>query len=1180
MILSLTEVFVRFPGLDRWLMGGLWHGSFDGPVRRRAATVPVEIVRCKTMPGQDGGELQVLARIDAGEEAGPGGDRLRLHLRLERADGLERITGATFRTWVGCDCPTVNACVHSAAVFHALTMAAATGSVPGAGGKRKAGGGASRSASYRQEEGDEGEQRRGGPGGLGGDLESWLSGVSEAAGESGRDGTAGGVKSEDDSRFLAYCLEPRRSGDEAVEAAGRGMTSVLMRIRDGRWKKEGRVIDSNRLAAIDLSNPPPYVTAEDVLWSTRIRRLRVREQMLEAWTEVRGEGWADILEQAARAGRLFVRREDGNQPEAVHHEALEWGRQELVEAAWETQPDGAIRPVLRLASEGGVLLPTLPLFYLDVERGVLGRAHGDMGSAGLLAWAEGPEVPQKRVEAVRRRISELRGVAPLPEPVVEDVVAVTGTQPSPGVRVGPRPVGVFEKVMVVAELYFRYPDCEVEFVSGRDTFSRQSWMEKGKRVILERNADFEEACVRRLEEAGLRRLGETMSPFEITAETRHFFAPPLPMPSALDWLKIIHAEDFAALEGEGWDVDIEAKAGLAIHDVEMVVPQLEGDPRGIDWFRFDLKGEYAGKSVSLMPQIAQAISEDWLERYADPAAVPESFLIPCEEPEDGVIRFPARRFLDIVAKVQELNALREGQGEGLLLHKATASGVAHEFGLRETETMRTLAALGARLSGGEPLQAAPQPADVKATMRPYQLDGFRWLGFLGANGLHGILADDMGLGKTLQTLAHIAARREEADGKPSLVLAPTSVVTNWAAEAAKFVPHLRVLVLQGPGRARHFGEIPYADLVLTSYALLARDSEELEAHEWDVLALDEAQHIKNARARTTRHACALQAAHRICLSGTPMENHLGELWSLFQFLMPGFLPESGRYTALFRAPIEREGCQRAQAALNRLVAPLILRRTKDEVAADLPPKTHLTHPIDLSAAQTDLYESYRALMDKMVRTAVAARGLAQSHLIVLDALLKLRQICCHPVLLGDDAGVPPGTGSAKLEYLIEDLLPQLIEEGRRILLFSQFTSMLEIIESRVRDKGWTYLKLTGSTKNRGELVARFQEGADPLFLISLKAGGTGLNLTAADTVILHDPWWNPAVENQATDRAHRIGQVKPVFVHKLVCRGTIEERILELQSKKAHLARALLAGDVSKLRMDEEVLSGLLAPAR
>ncbi|MDB4576797.1 DEAD/DEAH box helicase [Akkermansiaceae bacterium] len=324
-------------------------------------------------------------------------------------------------------------------------------------------------------------------------------------------------------------------------------------------------------------------------------------------------------------------------------------------------------------------------------------------------------------------------------------------------------------------------------------------------------------------------------------------------------------------------------------------------------------------------------------------------------------------------------------------------------------------------------------------------------------------------------------------------------------------------------------------------------------------------------------ACQLKARQRLCLSGTPIENNLGELWSLFRFLIPGLLGSLDRFRKLYQTPIEKEEDDERRDLLRARLAPLILRRTKDQVAKELPPKTILVHPVELSSAQRDLYETVRATMDKKVREAISAQGLEQSQFAILDALLKLRQICCHPSLLK----LPPGEAkktdkSAKLDYLFE-LLETLFAEGRRVLLFSQFTSMLALIERELTARRIRYLLLTGASKNRGDLVEKFQSENIPIFLISLKAGGTGLNLTAADTVIHFDPWWNPAAENQATDRAYRIGQDKPVFVHKLICNGTVEDRIHQLQQKKSHLADSLLSG-ASQSKPDLESLQELLKP--
>jgi SNF2 family DNA or RNA helicase len=364
-----------------------------------------------------------------------------------------------------------------------------------------------------------------------------------------------------------------------------------------------------------------------------------------------------------------------------------------------------------------------------------------------------------------------------------------------------------------------------------------------------------------------------------------------------------------------------------------------------------------------------------------------------------------------------------------------------------------------------------------------------------------------------------------------------------------------VLTLHGPQRRQYFDAIADYDLVLTTYPLLTRDQDALLQHPYYFLILDEAQVIKNPNTRASRLVRQLEARYRLCLTGTPLENHLGELWSLFDFLLPGLLGDAKQFRRVLRNPIEKQGDEAASRRLAQRIRPFMLRRTKQEVVSELPPKTEMVRGVELEGAQRDLYESIRLAMHERVRRAVADQGLARSHIVVLDALLKLRQVCCDPRLVKlDSAGRVKH--SAKLEMLME-LLPEMIEEGRRVLLFSQFTGMLKLIEDTVRQAGVDFVKLTGRTRDRATPVERFQGGEAPLFLISLKAGGVGLNLTAADTVIHYDPWWNPAVERQATDRAHRIGQDNQVFVYKLITLGTVEEKIQAMQARKQALADSL-----------------------
>jgi SNF2 family DNA or RNA helicase len=365
-------------------------------------------------------------------------------------------------------------------------------------------------------------------------------------------------------------------------------------------------------------------------------------------------------------------------------------------------------------------------------------------------------------------------------------------------------------------------------------------------------------------------------------------------------------------------------------------------------------------------------------------------------------------------------------------------------------------------------------------------------------------------------------------------------------------------VLHGADRRQNFNAISEHDVVLTTYPLVARDHELLLARDWHIAVLDEAQTVKNPDAATSRWVRGIKARHRFCLTGTPMENHLGELWSIMNFANPGYLGDKSAFACQWRTPIEKRADRGRAAVLAQRVKPFLLRRTKAEVASELPPKSEIIETIVLEGSQRDLYDSIRLSMSTKVRKAIAERGLAKSHIVVLEALLRLRQACCDPALLKLDDGVE--RPSAKLERLMEMVL-ELLSEGRKIIVFSQFTSMIDLVRIRLDAERVRYSVLTGVTKDRKSAIEGFQDGVNEVFLVSLKAGGVGLNLTAADTVIIFDPWWNPAVEQQAIDRAHRIGQDKAVFVYRLVAAGTVEEKMDELKARKRALADSLFDRD-------------------
>ena len=701
----------------------------------------------------------------------------------------------------------------------------------------------------------------------------------------------------------------------------------------------------------------------------------------------------------------------------------------------------------------------------------------------------------------------------------------------------------------------------------------------GQAAILQHDAAAENAATQQLRDTGLSSL-QSNSAWKFllnlkSRETSHskgpdrWFPDPGRVPTDAFWHQF-RGEMVSKLEGLGWQITVSDNVGHHVHEADPAKWESSLDSGDGGWFSLSVGFDVGGQRYDLLPILAGLLENDFLEETLDR---PDNGHIYAPLPDGDALKLPIGRVRKIL---NHLSALIDPKfPDKARLHALDAASLAGLGGLG-IDTPPHLAELAAKLKDFSGIDPVPTASGLQATLRDYQLAGFHWMQFLARHGLHGILADDMGLGKTLQTLAHILTEKQSGHsrGLPTLVIAPTSVVPNWRAEALRFTPSLRVLVLNGPERKKYYRSIPHADIVLTSFALLQRDIDKLAAVPFHLVVLDEAQYIKNPRSQVAQAACKLDARNRLCLSGTPIENHLGELWSLMNFLVPGFLGTEDAFNKRFRTPIEKDGDLERNAILKSRVAPLILRRTKDQVAKELPPKTELVHLIELNTGQKDLYETVRATMNKRVREAIAARGIEQSQIVFLDALLKLRQICCHPKLLPEDYSNDV-IESAKLDFLTE-LLAVLIEEGRRILLFSQFTTMLALIEAHLVKEKIPYLKLTGASKDRGKLVEDFQNGKAPVFLISLKAGGTGLNLTAADTVIHYDPWWNPAAEAQATDRAYRIGQNNPVFVHKLLCQDTVEERIHKLQQDKGKLAAGILAdADISN-RLDAATVRALL----
>ena len=585
----------------------------------------------------------------------------------------------------------------------------------------------------------------------------------------------------------------------------------------------------------------------------------------------------------------------------------------------------------------------------------------------------------------------------------------------------------------------------------------------------------------------------------------------------------------------GWHVEAEGKIFRRPGAMRV------GVSSGVDWFELHGEVDYDGASAKLPALLAALRRGENMVRLDDGTygLLPEEWL---------------SRFGPIAGMgTAEADHLRFRRNQAGLLDALLATQP-------EVDCDATFARVREELRSFGGIRAGEQPEGFVGQLRDYQRDGVGWMDFLRRFSFGGCLADDMGVGKTAQVLALLEARRALPDATgPSLVVVPKSLVFNWKQEAARFTPRLRVL--DHTGLARDVNGFADYDLILTTYGTLRRDAAEFKDIEFDYVVLDEALAIKNPGTESAKAARLLRGRNRLALSGTPVENHLGELWSIFEFLNPGMLGAASVFKLAGGAA--RNPSEETRRLLAHALRPFILRRTKEQVARELPPKSEQTLFCELETAQRKLYNELRVHYRNSLLQTVAAQGLAKSKIQVLEALLRLRQAACHPALIDPKRR---HDSSAKLDVLI-DHLEEVVAEGHKALVFSQFTSLLALVKERLDDSAMVYEYLDGQTRDRQQRVERFQNDPDcPLFLISLKAGGLGLNLTAAEYVFLLDPWWNPAVEAQAVDRAHRIGQTNQVFAYRLIARDTVEEKILQLQSSKRDLAAAIISEDNSLIR--------------
>jgi superfamily II DNA or RNA helicase len=985
---------------------------------------------------------------------------------------------------------------------------------------------------------------------------------------------AAGLKKRIDTALRA-ADKPQRPRDAifyviSVDDSGDDANLRMLKVaadEQGRPKGGARAWDNVDQA---LVRPPTFVQESDLdVFRALLRHRRKRDYYGDV--RLHGASGAALLEAVLATGRTWAGHDYDDTMRPLQRAAPRAGH-----LIWRNVAAG-LAPVVTTEPVGGIVLPTEPLYYLDLERGEIGRvelAHAEV----VLDVLRLPPLTENELPLVAAALADVAPALPATLPgqtgELEELVAP------------------LEPVLTIDTLttwgHARHRDYEHTFSPTRYDYALATFryggaellpgatqgvvsLPDGRAVRLKRDSAAENAALAALERAGLKPVRpQWLRP----SETRRELGLLLGLASEVAWTGFF-AEQVAALRQAGWHIDCPADFRHRVLAVTDWDAELEEDANG--WFSLSLGIEVEGRQLELAPLLHQLFRRE--ARWLDPKKLEqigndESVIVFTEAGER--IAIPAQRIKPLARTLVDLFDAPEAGALRVSRFDAPRLAEALDENWR-TRGMQPLEDWHARIRKAQGIERVEPPQGLAIELRPYQREGLAWLQHLRTNELAGILADDMGLGKTAQALAHLLAEKQAGRlDRPTLVVLPTSLIFNWKREAERFAPDLSVLKLQGKSRGEAFAQIPHHDICLTTYPLLWRDREHLAAHAYHYVILDEAQTVKNAASQAAQVVRQLDARHRLCLTGTPLENHLGELWSQFDFLLPGFLGAAKDFTSRWRTPIEKRGDALRARLLAQRVAPFILRRKKEDVAKELPPKTIVLRTVELQGRQRDLYETVRSAMDKRVREEIAARGFARSQIVILDALLKLRQVCCDPRLLKLPAAEKVKE-RAKLDLLME-MLPELVEEGRRVLVFSQFTRMLALIEAELNDRGIGYSLLTGQTQKREAAIAKFQDGAVPVFLISLKAGGVGLNLTAADTVIHYDPWWNPAVENQATDRAHRIGQTKNVFVYKLIAAGSIEEKILALQEKKAELAAGILNEDrESMAKFGEDDIRDLLA---
>jgi superfamily II DNA or RNA helicase len=965
-----------------------------------------------------------------------------------------------------------------------------------------------------------------------------------------------------------------------INAAGTGLTASRRRYDPMR-------------ALSDLS-PPQFIRRIDIDLISALAKAKLWEthysyNLPNLFRPV-GQSALALIEHLCSTGRLLVTQDADT--------SLNWSEQTPeIQLAWHMHSTGSQRLGFETLSGDKVELRALEgaTLWIDTVKGQIGALSEPIPLEVLRVVKSAPYVSPSDAAALALELPQTIASLNLPKPHIarqlrrqaESRVARL-TLGAGGAQEG----GYYwlpEVTMPAISLRFFYDGHEVD-----KTDQEPQFLEGAAVITLSRDKEWEAACRERLSAAGALALEhmKIFRPMKSLSQYDYVFSPEERNIDEEDTLIEQDILDFAfrtvpQLRRDGWEIIETASWPYRLSQESAtisVATQREAGAafQGNDWFSLGFQVELGGRNIDVAPVIAAFLTQI----RASWTAVPDldtltSYLedqpVYLDRGKAGYVLLnlaPLAPLLHLVLNnFAELGALHPSDAEVARLAEEALAGSSVRF-----SDKAGILPLARSLKALADAETFSPPKGLNAELRPYQAYGAAWMGSLLEAGFGAVLADDMGLGKTIQVLALLQARREAGETGPALLIVPTTLLHSWQTQAAQFTPELRVTILHGSNRAQMRVDALGADLVVSTYPLMVRDIDWFADREWPVVILDEAQTLKNPASQMAKCLRKIPAKGRLGLTGTPLENSLQDLWTLTDWINPGLLGDRKSFQKTFRTAIEKQGDRAAQARLNRRLRPFMLRRTKESVASELPPKTEILERVELPKQQQALYESVRSIMDKRVREAISSRGLAASRITVLDALLKLRQVCCDPSLIKTNTAASVAESAKRAR--VRALLAELVAEGRRVLVFSQFVEMLQLIENDLTDAGIAYLKLTGQTQNRADVLEAFAQGKAPVFLLSLKAGGVGLTLTEADTVILYDPWWNPAVERQAMDRTHRIGQDKPVFVHRLVAVGTVEEKILDMQARKQALADALFSDELSDSGplLDEATIQDLFAP--